>query len=165
MGRSKEFLDEAGNLSTDALKSILNNTIETIESNKAQIFDIYETARDEVERSKQQLAELKQKARETIDRVDSLAREEQQEKQNLVRVSSNFAQYSEESIRETYEKVKNVQVALGVEREKEADLRERRDKLEMRLRKLGVMLDQAEHLALAIGSVFSYLSSQVTGGT
>ncbi len=163
MGQSKEFLDEAGNLSTDALKSILNNTIETIESNKAQIFDIYETTRDEVERSKQQLAELKDRARETIDRVDSLAKEEQREKQNLVRVSGNFAQYSEESIRATYEKVKDIQVALGVEREKEADLRERRDKLELRLRKLGIMLDQAEHLALAIGSVFSYLASQVSG--
>lgn len=163
MGQSKEFLDDAGNLSTDALKNILNNTIETIESNKAQIFDIYETARDEVERSKQQLAELKQKARETIDRVDELAREEQREKQNLVQVSGNFTQYSEERIRATYEKVKDVQVALGVEREKEADLRERRDKLELRLRKLGIMLDQAEHLALAIGSVFSYLASQVSG--
>lgn len=163
MGKSKEFLDEAGNLSTDALKSILNNTIDTIESNKAQIFEIYETARDEVERSKQQLAELKTRARETIDRVDSLAKEEQREKQNLVRVSGNFAQYSEESIKATYEKVKDIQVALGVEREKEADLRERRDKLELRLRKLGIMLDQAEHLALAIGSVFSYLASQVSG--
>lgn len=163
MGKSKEFLDEAGNLSTDALKSILNNTIDTIESNKAQIFEIYETARDEVERSKQQLAELKTRARETIDRVDSLAKEEQREKQNLVRVSGNFAQYSEESIKATYEKVKDIQVALGVEREKEADLRERRDKLELRLRKLGIMLDQAEHLALAISSVFSYLASQVSG--
>ena len=92
-----------------------------------------------------------------------LAREEQREKQNLVQVSGNFNQYSEERIRATYEKVKDVQVALGVEREKEADLRERRDKLELRLRKLGVMLDQAEHLALAVGSVFSYLSSQVSG--
>ena len=163
MGQSKEFLDDAGNLSTDALKNILSNTIDTIETNKNQIFDIYETARDEVERSKQLLAELKQKARETIDRVDELAREEQREKQNLVQVSGNFNQYSEERIRATYEKVKDVQVALGVEREKEADLRERRDKLELRLRKLGVMLDQAEHLALAVGSVFSYLSSQVSG--
>ena len=163
MGKSKEFLDEAGNLSTDALKSILNNTIDTIESNKAQIFEIYETARDEVERSKRLLAELKIRARETIDRVDSLAKEEQREKQNLVRVSGNFAQYSEESIKATYEKVKDIQVALGVEREKEAGLRERRDKLELRLRKLGIMLDQAEHLALAIGSVFSYLASQVSG--
>ena len=163
MGQSKEFLDDAGSLSTDALKNILNNTIDTIENNKAQIFDIYETARDEVERSKQQLAELKQKARETIERVDELAREEQREKQNLVQVSGNFSQYSEERIRYTYEKVKDVQVALGVEREKEADLRERRDKLELRLKKLGIMLDQAEHLALAVGSVFSYLSSQVSG--
>ena len=163
MGKSREFLDEAGNLSTDALKKILSNTIETIESNKSQIFEIYESARDEVERSKQLLAELKDRTRETIERVDELTREEQREKQNLVQVSGNFSRYSEELIRETYEKVKDVQVALSVEREKEADLRERRDKLEMRLRKLGVMLDQAEHLALAIGSVFSYLSSQVSG--
>ena len=42
MGKSQEFLDEAGNLSTDALKKILSNTIETIESNKSQIFDIYD---------------------------------------------------------------------------------------------------------------------------
>ena len=86
MGRSKKLLDEAGNLSTDALKSILNNTIETIESNKTQIFDIYETAKDEVERSKQLLAELKQKARETIDRVDSLVNR----KYYITRVTHRF---------------------------------------------------------------------------
>jgi two-component system sensor histidine kinase DegS len=56
-----------------------------------------------------------------------------------------------------------VQVALGVEREKEQALRSQRDKLELRLRHLQIMLMQAEHLALAIGSVLSYLSSQVSG--
>lgn len=109
------------------------------------------------------LAELKEKAAQTIQRVDELARQEQQEKQKLVLVSSNFQNYSEEKIRASYEAVKNVQVALGVEREKEQGLRLQRDKLELRLRHLQVMLVQAEHLALAIGSVLSYLSSQVSG--
>ena len=155
--------EESGGLKQDSIKNILTNTISTIEDNKSQIFEIYETAREEVESSKKQLAELKEQARRTIARVDELARQEQREKQRLVQVSSNFQDYSEEKIRASYEAVKNVQVELGIEREKEQSLRNQRDRLELRLRHLQVMLAQAEHLALAIGSVLSYLSSQVSG--
>ncbi|SDP22179.1 sensor histidine kinase [Selenomonas ruminantium] len=154
---------ELGGLQAQSLKKILNNTISTIESNKSQIFEIYETARSEVESSRKLLADLKEQARQTIERVDELAKKEQQEKQKLVKVSSNFQDYSEEKVRESYEAVKNVQVSLGVEREKEANLRAQRDKLEVRLRNLQTMLAQAEHLALAVGSVLSYLSTQVNG--
>ena len=150
-------------VSESALKKILNNTITTIEENKTQLFDIYETARAEVERSKKSLEDLKFQVRQTIDRVDSLTRREQEEKQKLVAVSSNFTHYSEERIRASYEGVSNVQVQLAAEREKEAHLRKQRDQLEQRLRGLTVMLQQAEHLAMAIGSVLSYLSTQVSG--
>lgn len=159
----ESLMDENSGLKEGSLKSILTNTIDTIENSKSQIFEIYETARDEVENSKKQLQELKEQARITIDRVDELAKQEQHEKQHLVLVSSNFQDYSEAKIRDSYEAVKNVQVELGVEREKEQALRRQRDKLELRLRNLQVMLVQAEHLALAIGSVLSYLSSQVSG--
>ena len=159
----QNLMDINNGIKEVSLKKILTDTINKIEDKKAQIFDIYETARSEVEASKKMLAELKEKAAQTIQRVDELARQEQQEKQKLVLVSSNFQNYSEEKIRASYEAVKNVQVALGVEREKEQGLRLQRDKLELRLRHLQVMLVQAEHLALAIGSVLSYLSSQVSG--
>jgi len=154
---------DMGGLQAQSLKKILSNTINTIETNKSQIFEIYETARSEVENSRKLLEDLKEQARQTIERVDELARQEQQEKQKLVKVSSNFQDYSEDKVRESYEAVKNVQVSLGVEREKEANLRSQRDKLEIRLRHLQVMLAQAEHLALAVGSVLSYLSTQVNG--
>lgn len=146
-----------------SLKQILNSTIESIENNKSQIFDIYETAKTEVERSKEMLEEVREKTRQCIDRVDSLARKEQKEKQNLVLVSSNFQRFSEAQIKSIYESVKNAQIALAVEREKEAALRAQRDKLELRLKNLLGMLQQAEHLAMAIGSVLSYLSTQVSG--
>ena len=155
-------LDQS-DIQKDSLKKILKNTINIIEKNKSQIFEIYETARDEVENSKQLLKAIKEQVRKTIDKVDKLTKQEQLEKQNLVIVSSNFQHYSEEKIRASYETVKNVQVALGVEKEKEYNLRQQRDKLEIRLRNLQVMLNQAEHLALAIGSVLSYLSTQVSG--
>lgn len=161
MATPEKFAEQNPKLQDDSLKNILNNTLSTIEENKTQIFDIYETARTEVETSRKLLEDLKKQTRRTIDRVDALIAEEQVQKQKLVQVSSNFANYSEEAIRESYEAVKNVQVALGVEREKEAGLRQQRDKLEMRLRHLQVMHKQAEHLALAIGSVLSYLSTQI----
>ena len=40
---------ETGGMQAQSLKKILSNTINTIEDNKAQIFEIYETARSEVE--------------------------------------------------------------------------------------------------------------------
>ena len=157
-----EALPESS-LGEGALRKILSNTIETIEDNKTQIFGIYETAKDEVAQSRNVLEDLKFQARQTIERVDALAVQEQQAKQELVTVSSNFSDYSEERIKERYDAVKEVQVALAVERDKEKNLRVQRDKLELRLRRLMVMLQQAEHLALAIGSVLSYLSTQVSG--
>ena len=150
-------------LGQGSLKKILSSTIETIEDNKTQVFSIYETARDEVEASKKQLEDLKFQVRQTVDRVDALEKQEQQAKQKLARVSADFKNSSEERIRQCYDEVRDVQVALAVERDKEKRLREQRDKLEIRLRHLSVMLQQAEHLTLAIGSVLNYLPTQVTG--
>ncbi len=150
-------------LKKGALKRILNHTIETIEEGKTQIFDIYEAARTEVDASKKLLEDLRFQVRQTIERVDAIEKKEQQEKQQLVLVSSNFKNYSEERIKESYDRVKNVQVELAIERDKESSLRKQRDALEIRLRRLGEMLHQSEHLALAIGSVLNYLSSQVSG--
>ena len=162
MAEAAEGLELSGDAS---LKKILNNTISTIEDNKAQLFDIYESVRTEVEAAKKQLEDLKFQVRQTIERVDALTKQEQQEKQKLALASRNFAQEadSESRMKERYDAVKNVQVALAVERDKEKRLRDQRDKLEIRLRHLMVMLQQAEHLALAIGSVLNYLSTQVTG--
>ena len=145
-----------------SLKRIFRNTLETIESSKGQIFEIYESTKEEVENSKKALEDLKQQAAKAIEQVDKLTRQEQQEKQKLVQVSSNFADYSEERIRACYEDVKNVQVQLGITREKEYDLRRQRHKLELRLRRLQKTLVNAERLAMRIGSVFGYLTSQIS---
>ena len=158
-----DMMDGDGKLKESSLKNILNNTIDTIEENKSQIFNIYETVRTEVEARRKLLEDIKKQTLQMISTVDALAKQEQEEKQRLVQVSSNFSNYSEDAIRECYEAVKNTQIELGVARDKEKNLREQRDKLELRLRHLQVVIAQAEHLAMAIGSVLSYLSSQIGG--
>ena len=107
------------------LRRLLTNTIDTIEDNKTQIFDIYQNTRNEVDEARDRLAELKKNVADTIARVDALAADEQREKEQAMRVE--------------------------------------RDKLEIRLRYLFTVVERAEHMALSIGSVLSYLSTQVSG--
>ena len=145
------------------LRRLLTNTIDTIEDNKTQIFDIYQNTRNEVDDARQRLAELKQRVAESIERVDALAADEQQAKQKLAEVSRNFAEHTEDEIRKTYEAVSIIQINLAIEREKEQSMRVERDKLEIRLRYLHNVVARAEHMALSIGSVLSYLSTQVSG--
>ena len=145
------------------LRRLLTNTIDTIEDNKTQIFDIYQNTRNEVDDARQRLAELKQRVAESIERVDALAAGEQRAKQRLAEVSRNFAEHTEDEIRKTYEAVSIIQINLAIEREKEQSMRVERDKLEIRLRYLHNVVARAEHMALSIGSVLSYLSTQVSG--
>ncbi|MFC2314557.1 MAG: sensor histidine kinase, partial [Selenomonas massiliensis] len=144
-------------------RRLLSNTIDTIEDNKTQIFDIYQNTRSEVDDARERLAELKKRVAEKIERVDALATEEQKAKQRLAEVSRNFAEHTEDEIRKTYEAVSIIQINLAIEREKEQMMRAERDKLEIRLRYLYSVVVRAEHMALSIGSVLSYLSTQVSG--
>ena len=145
------------------LRKLLTNTINTIEDNKTQIFDIYENTRREVEGARRRLLELKEHVAATIERVDALTAEEQQAKRRLAEVSEKFTEYTEDEIRKTYEAVSIIQINLAIEREKEQSMRVERDKLEIRLRYLGNVVARAEQMALSIGSVLSYLSTQVSG--
>ena len=124
---------EDGKPSVGMLNDILKNTVNTIENSKDKIFEIYEAARREVDNTRAELEIIRQETVATIERVDHLEKSEQLEKQNLVRVSSNFRDYSEEKIKETYEAVKDIQVRLGVAREEERQLRRKRDDCEIRL--------------------------------
>ena len=149
-------------LSGKALNKILHETIESIENSKGQILDIYESAQAELQNSRKLLDEMKAMTKKTIEEVDELVKSEQKEKQKLVRVSANFSEYSEERIRETYDSVKAIQIKLEVAREKERQLRQQRDALELRLYNLQKTVMGAERLAIRISSVLGYLGSQLS---
>lgn len=155
----EELFDELGDPS---LRRILDTMVKSIEVSKSQLYDVYEAAHSEVEQSKKNLESAKRQTREIIDEVDALVQLEQREKQKLVRVSSSFSDYSEEKIQEAYEAVKNVQVQLGIAREKEQQLRNQRNQLERRLARLQKTVGAAQRLAMRISSMLSYLSVQIS---
>ena len=144
------------------LRDAFQNTVEAMENSKGQIYEIYENTKSDVEASTVMLKELKAETRKLQDEVDMLVHCEQQEKQRLVQVSSNFANYSEDKIRESYEAVKDVQVRLALAKEKEFQSRRQRDRLELRLRGMEQTLMMAERLATKLGTVVGYLTSQIS---
>ena len=141
-------------LGEKSLQHILQSMLRSIENSKGQIFDIYEEARNEVEISKRNLAEVKRQANEVIEEVDALEEQEQKEKQRLVQESSRFNDYSEDKIQQAYEAVKEIQVRLGIAREKERQLRQQRNQMELRLQRLRRTVVAAERLAMRISSIF-----------
>ncbi|MBR1885078.1 MAG: sensor histidine kinase [Schwartzia sp.] len=146
-------------LGENKLQDILNSMVSGIEGSKSQLFDVYEAARREVDTCRKQLVEARRQTQAVIEEVDTLTAQEQEEKQKLVHVS---AHYSEEQIRAAYEAVKDVQVRLGVAKEREQQLRKARNRLEAQLLHFQKTLQGAERLAMRIGSMLNFLRSSLS---
>ena len=68
--------------------------------------------------------------------MDELEVEDKNARQRLMIVSRNIKCYGEEDIKRAYEEANNIQIKLILLREKEKQLRQRRDELEIRHRDL-----------------------------
>ena len=144
------------------LDGVLKKTIQSVESSKHQIFDIAESARRESNTMRSEIVELRMQIGEAIDRVDLLELQYRKARNRLVHVSRNFHEHAEEEIRKAYEEANNLQVELSIQREREQNLRRRRDELEMRLRGIEETINKAENLMTQIGVVLGYLNGDLS---
>ncbi len=144
-------------METEALDRVVKETFSAIEKGKEAIFDIAENARSELERVRKELMVTKQETLETIHQVDRYVQMEKQARIRLMEVSRDFHKYSEDTIREAYERAKDLQIQLFVLQEKEKNLRHRRDELERSLQRLSHTVEKAETLVTQIGVVLQFL--------
>lgn len=144
-----------------SLEKIVTETLAVIDSSKNQIYDIAENARTETERVKKELIEIQREVMLTIDKVDELEKIEKLARLRLMEVSRNFKDYSEEQVRQAYEKARELQVELGSLRERERQLKLRRNELERSLRKLMSTVEKAEGLVTQVGVVLDYLGGNL----
>ncbi|MGE5542193.1 MAG: histidine kinase, partial [Bacillota bacterium] len=79
----------------------------------------------------------------------------------LMVVSRDFAHHTEDEIREAYEKASRIQIDLEVARDKENQLRQRRDELQRRIKHLKDMVSKAEGLLSRVGVVMDYLAGDL----
>ncbi|RDE36301.1 histidine kinase [Parageobacillus thermoglucosidasius] len=147
------------NLNVKELDKIVEKMIDTVQHSKDEIFRIGEQSRQEYEWMVKELAEVKAAIHRTIEEADKLEVQTRRSRQRLSEVSRNFASHSENEIREAYEKAHELHMELAMVREREKQLRLRRDELERRLIGLKETIERADHLVGQVTVVLNYLTS------
>ncbi len=139
------------------LDKIIKETARHLEEGKEEIYSIAENARQEREELRGQVLEVKREALEAVDKVDELEKKEKEARLHLIKVSREFDKYSEEDIREAHENAREIQMELGVWRERENQLRAKRDQLELKLKRLNETVEKAENLVTKVATALNYL--------
>lgn len=141
-----------------ALDFIITDMIDVVENSKDEIFNISEEAREEHEHLIMELKKTKENVIKHINDGDELEQRVRFSRRKLSHVSKEFHRYSEDEIREVYEKTHELQTELAVLRRDEKTLREKRDDLERRIISLDQMIKRAQSLASKVVVILNYLN-------
>ncbi len=140
------------------LDYVIREMVDTVTNSKDEIFQIGEDSRSEFEKLNKELLRIKEQVTDLIEDGDHLDQKVRLSKKRLSEVSKQFQQYSEHEIRKVYEQTHSLQMDLSMTREKEKQLRSRRQEIEFRLRSLDDTIQRAEALAGKISIVLNYLT-------
>lgn len=143
------------------LDKIIKKTIEAINSSRNEIYDIAEGARKECKRLEEELASLKIQVVDLIGTVEVLEKQLAESKARLALVNKNFSKYSQEELKEAYERADNLRVKLAVRREQEQNLIRRRNELEVRLKDAYKTVEKADNLIAHVGIALGYLTGDL----
>jgi two-component system sensor histidine kinase DegS len=149
-------------IQVDMIDNVIKKTVEVIESSKYQIFEICENALSERDNLRSELEQLKQELENTITKVDKLEMNYKLARIRLTEVSRDFQRFTESDIRRAYETATSFQLDLTVAREKEINLKARRDELQMRIRNSERTIERAEGLGSQMNVVLDYMSGDMT---
>lgn len=132
-----------------------------MESSKYEIYEICESARNELESLNKELQSVLEQTSQAIDQVDKLEAQYRQSRMRLTEVSRDFQRYTEVDIRIAYEAATHLQLQLSINREKENHLKARRDDLNKRIRNVERQVERAEMLVSQMNVVLEYLSGDL----
>ncbi|MFD2117006.1 sensor histidine kinase [Paenibacillus yanchengensis] len=144
------------------LEEVLTNTINMMESSKQQIYHIYNLARQEMEAIQQELEQVLQETRAVIEKVDQLELDYRYSRIKLTEVNRDFERYNEYDMKQAYEAATTIYSELLVFREKETNLKSRRDDLQYRIQSAEQSIERAEMLASQMNVVLEYMSGDLT---
>ncbi|MHC0561132.1 sensor histidine kinase [Paenibacillus anseongense] len=145
----------------DAIDRVIKNAINVMESSKYQMFEIAEASRLEKESLTRELEEIKHETSITIDLVDKLEKDYKRSRIRLTEVSRDFNKYREEDIKVAYEAAIAFQLQLTIAREKENNLKARRNDLQVRTKNVDKQVERAETIVSQMNVVLEYLSGDL----
>ncbi|MRX72176.1 histidine kinase [Bacillus lacus] len=148
-------------LDSRLLDDIIGKMVTTVDSSKDEIFQIGEHSRQQYESLVEELKDIKEQVTDVIDSGDKLEVHARLARKRLSEVSKHFDRFSEDEIRDAYEKAHTLQVELSMMQQREKQLRDRRDDLERRLLGLQEIIERSESLVGQISVVLNYLNQDL----
>lgn len=166
MNKSFVFLPNRGDfmikrLDIAQINDIINKIIENINLSREQIFDIIDGIRKEEENLMLEIASIKNRILNVIDEVDRLEKLDKKLRIRLAEVSRDFFKYTEEDIKKAYDEAYEVRMKLNEKKNEEKMLREKRDHLEIQLKKLAENIKNAERVIHQINVALKYLEGDI----
>lgn len=143
------------------LDKIIKKAIEAINNSKTEIYDIAESSRRECKRLDEELEMLKQQVIELMAEVEVLEVALRDSKRRLMLINKNFENYSQQELKDAYEKADNLRVELAVKRESEKYLIRRRNELEIRIKDAVKTVQKADNLITQVGAALGYLTGDL----
>jgi two-component system sensor histidine kinase DegS len=143
------------------LNSIIKKAIDAVNSSRSEIYDIADSARRECKKLEEELRELKQQVKDLIDSVEMLEIELKESKRKLLLVNKNFEKYTQEELKNAYEKADYLRIELAVKREQEQHLIRRRNELEVRIKDAYKTVEKADNLICHVGVALGFLTGDL----
>lgn len=150
-----------GNMELGKIAEISKKIVESIESSKDQIHDIIETTRNEVDQHRKVLEDIRKQLGLLISQVDILEFQDRTARQKLAEVSKNLKVYTEKDIKAAYEMAFDLKMQLSSMRDREKNLREKRDQLEISLMRAIKTIENAERVMTQINVAVTYLKGEI----
>ncbi|NDI36531.1 histidine kinase [Chengkuizengella sediminis] len=146
----------------DAIDKVITKTMEVMDDSKYQIYEISESARSELEVLNNDLIRVMGEIDKVIRIVDDFELKFRDARNRLSEVSRDLHQYGENDIRRAYETANNFQIELIVYREKEKNLKDRRDDLHQRIKNIEGTIHRAENVVSQMNVVVDYLKGDLS---
>lgn len=151
------------NLDSKVLDKILAETIEKVKNSKHAVDDINSQVADECDKIKDEMCRINEKVKRLIEEVDNFRYKEQLARYELLIVSRDFKNHSEQDMKKAYDLALELQLRYRELQNEEKMLRQHRDRLARRYRKLSETARKASDLSIQISNVISYLTDNLKG--
>ncbi|MGH4122558.1 MAG: histidine kinase [Clostridium sp.] len=143
------------------INDIIKKIIQQISNSREQILEIIDNVRIEYENQKSELLLIRVNIDKVINEVDSLEAQDKLMRKKLVEVSKKFNSYNEGEIKSVYESASDIRVKFIIKQNDERQLREKRDALEIVLKKSIKNIDNSEKVINQISIAMGYLEGDI----
>jgi two-component system sensor histidine kinase DegS len=144
-----------------AIRKAIDGILTAIREGREQIEWIAESTQSEMNRLEQECQELQNLCLEAIERVETLEQDEKRAREKLMIVHGDVNRYTERDMQQAYEHVQQLQAELAQWREREHQLRIRRDDTLRRLKVMRMTAQRAEILTLKFHHIADFLSGDI----